>query len=196
MGVLGYRAASFSIGERTPWAFDVLAEAGYRYSSSVNPIVHDHYGVPDAPRFPYAVADGALLEIPMTTLEVFGRRFPCSGGGFFRLLPYAYFRWGFRRINREEAHPVVFYLHPWELDPAQPRVAGLDPKTRFRHYVNLGRTCSRLRRLLEGFSWGRMDRIFLQLEPESPGMVSEGGDETSSFAASRTASADRRAARR
>jgi polysaccharide deacetylase family protein (PEP-CTERM system associated) len=158
--VQGYRAPSFSIGTANLWAFDALARAGYRYSSSIYPIQHDHYGMPDSPRFAYRVGAG-LLEIPITTLRVKNRNLPSSGGGYFRLLPYGLSRWMLRKVNREDRQPAIFYFHPWEIDVDQPRVAGIDARTRFRHYVNIGRTESRLHRLLRDFSWGRMDRIFL-----------------------------------
>ncbi|WP_153061512.1 DUF3473 domain-containing protein, partial [Escherichia coli] len=118
--VVGYRAPSFSIGKGNLWAFDVLLDAGYRYSSSVYPIAHDHYGMPDSPRFAYPVRDG-LLEIPVTTLRLGARNLPSSGGGYFRLLPYALSRWMMRRVNEVDGEPAVFYFHPWEIDPDQPR---------------------------------------------------------------------------
>jgi len=158
--VLGYRAPSFSIGHGNLWAFDVLAETGHRYSSSIYPIAHDHYGMPDAPRFAHRTASG-LLEVPVTTLRLGGRNWPSSGGGYFRLLPYAMSRWMIRRVNAEDRASAIFYFHPWEIDPGQPRIAGIDAKTRFRHYVNIPRVESRLRALLADFRWGRMDRIFL-----------------------------------
>jgi len=158
--VQGYRAPSFSIAEGNLWAFDVLQEAGYRYSSSVYPIRHDHYGMPDSPRFAYPVREG-LLEVPVTTLRLRGRNLPSSGGGYFRLLPYALSRWMIGQVNRVDQQSAVFYFHPWEIDAGQPRVAGIDAKTRFRHYVNIGRTEARIARLLRDFSWGRMDEIFL-----------------------------------
>jgi len=157
--VLGYRAPSFSIGKDNGWAFDVLLEAGYRYTSSVYPVRHDHYGVPDAPRFPYDARPG-LREIPITTIRVLGRNLPAGGGGYFRLLPYQLSRWALQRVNEVEARPAIFYLHPWEIDPAQPRVPEASLKTRFRHYVNLHKTESRLARLLRDFSWGRVDDVF------------------------------------
>jgi polysaccharide deacetylase family protein (PEP-CTERM system associated) len=160
VAVRGYRAPSFSIGEGNLWAFDVLQEAGYRYSSSVYPIAHDHYGMPDSPRFAYPVRDG-LLEVPVTTLRMFSRNLPSSGGGYFRLLPYALSRWMIRQVNERDQQSAVFYFHPWELDPEQPRIAGIDGKTRFRHYVNIGRTEARIAQLLSDFSWGRVDQIFL-----------------------------------
>jgi len=158
--VRGYRAPSFSIGTGNLWAFDALVAAGYEYSSSIYPIKHDHYGMPDSPRFAYRVGAG-LLEVPVTTLRLFNRNLPSSGGGYFRLLPYPLSRWMIGKVNREDGEPAVFYFHPWEIDPGQPRVAGIDAKTRFRHYVNIDRTEARLRQLLQDFRWGRMDHIFL-----------------------------------
>lgn len=160
VAVRGYRAPTFSINTRNPWAFDVLQEEGYSYSSSIFPIRHDLYGVPDAPRFAHRVAGGGLLEIPMTTVRLGGRNFPCSGGGYFRLFPYALFRAGLRRFNARDAAPGVFYTHPWEIDPGQPRVAAVPAMSRFRHYVNLSRTHARIVRLLQDFAWDRMDRVF------------------------------------
>ena len=162
--VLGYRAPSFSIGTANLWAFDVLAATGHEYSSSVYPIKHDHYGMPDSPRFAYRLANG-MLEVPVTTLRVMNRNLPSSGGGYFRLLPYAVSRWMLRKVNREDRESAVFYFHPWEIDPGQPRIAGIDAKTRFRHYVNIGRTEGRLQSLLQDFRWGRMDQIFLTRAP-------------------------------
>lgn len=158
--VLGYRAPSFSIGASNLWALETLDRAGYRYSSSIYPIAHDHYGMPDSPRFAYRVGNG-LLEVPATTLRVLQRNLPSSGGGYFRLLPYAVSRWMLQRVNREDREPAVFYFHPWEIDVDQPRIEGIDLKTRFRHYVNIPRMEPRLRRLLADFRWGRMDDIFL-----------------------------------
>ena len=158
--VSGYRAPSFSINEANDWAFDCLAEAGYRYSSSIYPIRHDHYGMPDAPRFPYRSRDG-LLEVPITTTRFMSRNWPAGGGGYFRLMPYAMSKWLIRRVNEVDGQSAIFYFHPWELDPEQPRVPGIDAKTRFRHYVNLHRTEDRLRQLLRDFRWDRVDRVFL-----------------------------------
>lgn len=158
--VAGYRAPSFSIGVKNLWAFDVLARAGYRYSSSIYPIKHDHYGMPDSPRFAYRVGAG-LIEVPVTTVRLRGRNFPSTGGGWFRLMPYAMSRWMLQRVNDRDREPAVFYFHPWEIDAGQPRIAGIDAKTRFRHYVNIDRTERRLQQLLQDFHWGRMDRIFL-----------------------------------
>ena len=158
--VLGYRAPSFSIGAGNLWAFDCLVEAGYRYSSSIYPIQHDHYGMPDAPRFAHRVREN-LVEVPVTTLRLFNRNLPASGGGFFRLLPYGVSRWMFKRVNTADSQAAVFYFHPWEIDADQPRIAGIDAKTRFRHYVNIDRNHGKLTRLMGDFRWGRMDHIFL-----------------------------------
>ena len=162
VAVAGYRAPTFSIGPRNAWAYDVLQDEGYLYSSSVYPVHHDLYGTPDAPRFPYhpAASVDRLWEIPMTTVRVWGRNLPVSGGGYFRLLPYEVFRLGLRRFAHREREPGLFYLHPWEIDPDQPRIAGLPRTSRFRHYVNLRRTEGRLLRLLRDFRWDRMDRVF------------------------------------
>jgi len=158
--VKGYRAPSFSIGREQSWALGCIEIAGYQYSSSIYPIVHDHYGIPDAPRFPY-VARGSVLEIPLSTVRLFGRNWPAAGGGYFRLLPYAISRWCIRQINWVERQPTVFYFHPWELDPQQPRVSNVSLKSRFRHYLNLSRMEDRLRSLLEDFSWDRVEHVFL-----------------------------------
>ncbi len=161
--VLGYRAASYSIGAANLWALEELAAAGYRYSSSIFPIRHDLYGMPEAPRFPFHPDNArGLLEIPMTTFILGTRRLPCAGGGWFRLLPYAVTRWAIRRVNRRDARPAVFYFHPWEIDPDQPRQPGLDARTRFRHYLNLRRTEDRLRRLLADFAWAPLRDVFLE----------------------------------
>ena len=159
--VTGYRAPSFSIGTANLWAFDCLSRAGYRYSSSIYPIRHDHYGMPDAPRFAYRVKP-ELLEVPITTLRVFRRNLPSSGGGYFRLLPYPVSRWMIKRVHEMDQQAAIFYCHPWEFDVAQPRIAGIDAKTRFRHYVNIDRMEDRLIGLLADFKWGRMDDIFLK----------------------------------
>ena len=169
--VLGYRAPSFSIGVNNLWAFDVLLEQGYRYSSSVYPIQHDHYGMPNSPRFAYPVREG-LLEVPVTTLRVMNKNLPSSGGGYFRLLPYALSRWMIRQVNAQDQQSAVFYFHPWEIDAEQPRITGIDAKTRFRHYVNIPRTHDRIAQLLSDFAWGRMDEIFLpQLATENKARI-------------------------
>ena len=157
--VRGYRAPSFSIGLGNLWEFDSILEAGYAYSSSVYPVQHDHYGMPDAPRFPYRSREG-LVEIPITTVRAFGRNLPAGGGGYFRLAPYALSRLAIRRVNENDGRPAIFYMHPWEVDPDQPRVVGTSFKTRFRHYLNLGQMEARLKRLTTDFQWGRVDQAF------------------------------------
>jgi len=159
--VSGYRAPTFSIGPKTWWAYDLLAEEGFVYSSSVYPVAHDLYGVPDAPRTPFTPSRSPILEIPMTTVRYGGRNFPASGGGYFRLLPYGLSRGAYARVNRKEGVPCIFYCHPWEIDPGQPRVQGAPVKSRLRHYTNLGAMEGRISRLLDDFAWGRMDDIFL-----------------------------------
>jgi polysaccharide deacetylase family protein (PEP-CTERM system associated) len=158
--VRGYRAATFSIGERNLWAFDILQDEGYEYSSSIYPVQRDHCGMPSAPRFTF-YPNGArgVVEHPMTTVRLAGRTFPCSGGGYFRLLPYVCSRWAFRQVNRTDRRPGIFYFHPWEIDADQPRIAGLSFKSKFRHYTNLHAMEDRIRRLLRDFSWDRMDRL-------------------------------------
>ena len=157
--VQGYRAPSFSISGSNLWAFDCIARAGYGYSSSVYPVRHDHYGMPDAPRHMHRLSNG-LIEVPLTTAQVFGVNLPAAGGGYFRLAPYSWSRWAILRVNRLEHRPAVFYMHPWEIDPEQPRVSGASLRSRFRHYLNLGKTESRLGRLLADFRWDRIDRTF------------------------------------
>jgi polysaccharide deacetylase family protein (PEP-CTERM system associated) len=158
--VVGYRAPTFSVSARsTPWAHRIMAEEGYTYSSSVFPISHDLYGSPDAPRIPYRPFSDGVMEFPMTTLRVLGRNLPCSGGGWFRLLPYAVSRSCLRRVNAVE-RSGVFYFHPWEVDPQQPRVGHASRLSRFRHYTGLEAMAGRLEALLGDFSWGRMDQVF------------------------------------
>jgi polysaccharide deacetylase family protein (PEP-CTERM system associated) len=161
--VKGYRAPSYSIGAGNLWALRVLEETGHRYSSSIYPIHHDLYGMPDAPRFAFAPEGcGELVEVPVTTIMLAGSKRPCGGGGYFRLYPYAYSRWALRRVNRRDRRSAVFYFHPWEIDPDQPRQQGVGLKTRFRHYLNLRRMEQRLRRLAGDFRWARMDQLFLE----------------------------------
>lgn len=159
--VQGFRAPSFSVGPANPWAFECISLAGYRYSSSVYPIRHDHYGAPASPRFPHEVAPG-LLELPIATVRLLNTNWPAGGGGYFRLLPYTVSRWSLDQIHRRDGRPAMFYFHPWELDPGQPRVSGVSARTRFRHYLNLGRTQRRLDRLLRDFRWDRVDRVYLE----------------------------------
>jgi polysaccharide deacetylase family protein (PEP-CTERM system associated) len=162
--VVGYRAATFSVGARNMWAFAVLESEGYRYSSSINPVRHDLYGqMRDAPRFPFRPEGGGLWEIPMTTVRIAGHNLPCSGGGYFRLLPYRMFRSGLHHVNRVEGKRGLFYFHPWEVDPGQPRVANCGWRSRVRHYINLDRMSGRLDRLLREFAWDRMDAVFADL---------------------------------
>lgn len=179
--IQGYRAPSYSISRKCLWAYDELIEAGYRYDSSVFPISHDLYGIPDWPRHPFIVAKGRdgdwaplapdicpapdrdrhdhMAEIPITTLYVAGKNIPIAGGGYFRLFPYAFTRWGLKRINSEEGRPFVFYLHPWEIDPGQPRMKGAGLKSRIRHYLNLHRTEKRFRRMLADFRFATIREV-------------------------------------
>jgi polysaccharide deacetylase family protein (PEP-CTERM system associated) len=188
--VLGYRAPSYSLSMDTLWAYDELLEAGYHYDSSVFPIRHDLYGIPDWPRFPFSVEKGSdgiwrplrkqqsanskkfinvqsnvtclFTEIPITTLSVAGKNFPIAGGGYFRLFPYPFTSWGLRQINRREKRPFVFYMHPWEIDPAQPRMKVASAKSRIRHYLNLHRTEERFKRLLADFHFAPINELSLQ----------------------------------
>lgn len=161
--VTGYRAPSFSINANNMWAFDVLQETGHLYSSSIYPIRHDHYGTPDAPRFAYRPRGvNGILELPPTTISLFGRNLPAAGGGYFRLLPYKTSRWLMRRVNQRDGESCIFYFHPWELDPEQPRQLGISLKTQFRHYINMSRMESRIQALLRDFKWDRMDSIFMK----------------------------------
>jgi polysaccharide deacetylase family protein (PEP-CTERM system associated) len=160
VAILGYRAPSFSIDHRTPWAFMELVEQGYTYSSSVAPVTHDHYGWEDAPRFAFRPLPWAgLVEIPVTTAMFAGKRLAAGGGGFFRVIPYGFTRWAIRQVNAREGRPAVFYFHPWEIDPGQPRVAGAPLKSRLRHYTNLDKMAGKLRQLVGEFAWGRMDLL-------------------------------------
>ncbi len=166
--VIGYRAPSFSIDARTPWAFEELAEQGYTYSSSVAPVVHDHYGWPEAPRFAFhPVAGSDLLELPVTTAMLGGRRVAAGGGGFFRVLPYSFSRWAIRQVNREENRPAAFYFHPWEVDPDQPRVPNAPMRSKLRHYTGLEKMAGKLARLAEDFAWGRMDAVAERERPRA-----------------------------
>ena len=158
--VRGYRAPSYSIGRHNLWALEALLEAGYAYSSSIYPIRHDLYGMPEAPRFAFRLHRDAILEFPVTTVEIAGRKLPAGGGGYFRLLPYSWYAWALRRVNDRDRQPGIFYFHPWEVDPAQPRIDGASLRSRFRHYVNLDTMERRLHRLLRDFRWGRMDEVF------------------------------------
>jgi polysaccharide deacetylase family protein (PEP-CTERM system associated) len=164
--VSGYRAATFSIGRGNMWAFPILREEGYVYSSSINPIRHDLYGIPDAPRVPFHPVEDGVIELPMTTVRLLGRNWPCSGGGYFRLLPSALYRAGLARVNRHDRQPGIFYFHPWEIDPGQPRIANAGWKSRLRHYTNLDQMEADLVQLLRDFAWDRMDRVYASVLPE------------------------------
>ncbi|HEX8192474.1 MAG TPA: XrtA system polysaccharide deacetylase [Allosphingosinicella sp.] len=156
----GYRAPSFSIDKRTPWAHRVLADLGYSYSSSVAPIAHDHYGWREAPRFAFRPVEGSdLVELPVTTVELAGKRMAAGGGGFFRLLPYRFSDWAISRVNARDRRPAIFYFHPWEIDPKQPRVQNAPFKSRLRHYTNLESMEPKLLKLLAAHSWGRTDQV-------------------------------------
>ena len=158
--VIGYRAPSFSVGRDTLWALDILAETGHSYSSSIYPIKHDLYGMPEAPRF--AHQRSGLLEIPATTIRLGERNYPASGGGYFRLLPYPVSRWSVQRVNRADRQAAVFYCHPWEIDPGQPRMNQASSKSRFRHYVNQTRMLGKIDRLLRDFRWGTVAQVIAE----------------------------------
>jgi polysaccharide deacetylase family protein (PEP-CTERM system associated) len=165
--VAGYRAPSYSITKRSLWALDVLREEGYTYDASIFPIRHDTYGIPDAPRHPYVMtrASGELVEAPPSTVRLLGKNLPMAGGGYFRLLPYGWTRWGIARVNRVEKKAAIFYLHPWEIDPDQPRMS-VGRLSRFRHYRNLDQTEARLRRLLRQFSFAPLAQVLQQPFPD------------------------------
>jgi polysaccharide deacetylase family protein (PEP-CTERM system associated) len=168
--VRGYRAPTFSIGKENWWAYEVLAEEGYDYSSSIYPVAHDLYGMPSAPRTPFhPIRASEFLEIPVATVRLLARNRPCGGGGYFRLMPYALSRWCMLRVNRVDRISCVFYCHPWEFDPDQPRLRHAPLKSRFRHYLNIGHMEHRVSRLLRDFSWGRMDEVYLPNSCPSPG---------------------------
>ena len=158
--VAGYRAPSFSITKDSLWALDVLVEEGYTYDASIFPIRHDRYGIPDAPRHRHVLTRpaGTLTEAPGSTVRVLGSNLPVAGGGYFRILPYWWTRWGIARLNQTEGKPAIFYLHPWEIDPEQPRLdAG--SLSRFRHYRNLDKAEGRLKRLLTDFQFGMLKDV-------------------------------------
>ena len=158
--VKGYRAASFSIDQRNLWAYDCLTEAGYQYSSSIYPVKHDHYGMPDAPRFSFYANTQGLVEVLISTVKWMNRVWPTGGGGYFRFFPYSISKRLIRAVNEQDNRSAIFYLHPWEIDPDQPRQHGVSFKTRFRHYINLKHTYRRLERLTQDFNWDRMDKVF------------------------------------
>jgi len=161
--VTGYRAPSFSIDARTPWAHPILADEGYAYSSSVAPLRHDHYGWPEASRYAFRpVADAPLIEVPVT-VAAFGNRRMATGGGFFRLFPAALTNHAVRQVSAE-GQPAVFYFHPWEIDPDQPRIAAAPLKSRLRHYSRLGAMAGKLRGLIRRHRWDRMDSIVAEMK--------------------------------
>jgi polysaccharide deacetylase family protein (PEP-CTERM system associated) len=198
--VIGYRAPSYSITHKSQWAFEVLVEEGFQYDSSIFPIRHDFYGMPEAPRFPFTITlngNGnfefsmlnfefgrtalqhrstaapfygftpnstlntrhSLIEFPLSTVKLFGQNVPISGGGYFRLFPYPLIRKGLRSINEKERTPFLFYMHPWEIDPDQPRIKGVSSRSRFRHYVNLDKTEGRFLRLLNDFDFSSIKQM-------------------------------------
>jgi polysaccharide deacetylase family protein (PEP-CTERM system associated) len=162
--VIGYRAATFSITRRSLWALDILCEEGFRYDSSIFPIRHDRYGIPDAEPKPHvltAPGRGRLVEFPISVLRYAGAGIPVGGGGYFRLFPYRFTRWALRRLNRQQQE-FVFYIHPWEVDPEQPRIRAASPLSRFRHYLNLERCAQRLGRLLDDFEFDTMHAVLAQ----------------------------------
>ncbi len=173
--VLGYRAPSFSVTERSLWALDVLAEEGYQYDASIFPVRHDRYGIPDAPRGIHdrRVSTGTIIEAPPATIRVGRLNAAVAGGGYFRLLPYAWHRWGIGRLNRLESTPAVFYLHPWEIDAEQPRLEAGRLST-FRHYTNLHRTEGRLRSLLRDFAWAPLREVIAVAHPTSLDSTTQG----------------------
>jgi polysaccharide deacetylase family protein (PEP-CTERM system associated) len=159
--VIGYRAPSFSINKQSEWAFEILKDIGHVYSSSTYPIKHDLYGVPDWPQQPYMRPEG-IWEIPMPTLTMFGRQLPIAGGGYFRLMPYWLSSKLISKFIQEDRMPYMFYFHPWEVDPDQPRVAGAGSKSKFRHYVNLDKMEGKLDSLLTQFNWGSLEQVYQQ----------------------------------
>ena len=167
--VEGYRAPSYSITSESLWALDVLIDEGYRYDASIFPIRHDRYGIPSSPRHPYVLSrdGGALVEAPGSTARLGPLNLPVAGGGYFRILPYAWTRWGIARLNQRERRPAIFYLHPWEIDPAQPRLAA-SALSRFRHYRNLDKTEARLRRLLSEFQFAPLRQVLTDVELDVP----------------------------
>lgn len=178
VSIRGYRAPTFSIGQKNWWAYEALAEEGYEYSSSLYPISHDFYGTDGGPRAPFRPIGGhRLLEIPIATVRLFNKNRPCGGGGYFRLMPYGFSRWCISRMNVSDRIACVFYCHPWEIDASQPRIEGASLKSRFRHYLNIGRMERRIGRLLSDFAWGRIDEIYLDSAPQLPAEKTAGSRE-------------------
>jgi polysaccharide deacetylase family protein (PEP-CTERM system associated) len=165
--VLGYRAPSYSITPQSLWAIDILIEEGFAYDASIFPIHHDRYGIPVSPRHSYVLERdrGRIVEVPGSTVRLGTLNLPVAGGGYFRLLPYAWTRWGIARLNRTEGRPAIFYMHPWEIDPDQPRLR-TSRLGRFRHYRNLDKTEDRLRALLSDFRFSTIARV-MAVEPEA-----------------------------
>lgn len=158
--VNGYRAPSYSFTLKNDWAHDVLLEQGYLYSSSVAPIKHDLYGIPSAPRFSYTCANDQLLELPITTTRMMNKNFPCGGGGWFRLYPYAVSKWAINRVNKNDNEPAIFYFHPWEIDPEQPRIEGVKLSAKFRHYQNLAHMERKITKLLADYKWRTIPEVY------------------------------------
>lgn len=157
--VYGYRAPTYSITKQSLWALDILQELGFTWDSSIFPVVHDQYGIPGAPRFRFKWPNHNLVEYPLSTSRILGQNIPVCGGGYFRLFPYWFTRWALQRINVQEQQPFIFYFHPWEIDPDQPRIDNAGWKSKFRHYRNLDRTSGRLSRLLQDFHFGPIDNV-------------------------------------
>ena len=169
--VNSYRAPSYSVTASTLWALEILHDAGFAIDSSIFPVLHDQYGIPDAPRFPHyrPLRDGRrIAEFPPSTLPAYGANIPVAGGGYFRLLPYSITAWAITRINQKESQPAMFYIHPWEIDPEQPRIAA-SWRSRIRHYQNLHSAEEKLARLLDEFSWAPMSKVITAtLQDENP----------------------------
>lgn len=171
--VYGFRAPSYSITPRSLWALDVLIEEGYRYDASIFPIRHDRYGIPCSARHPYVLTrdGGCLVEAPASTVQWGPLNLPIAGGGYFRILPYRWTAWGIDHLNRVEGRPAIFYVHPWEIDPDQPRLAA--PRLgRFRHYFNLSKTETRFRELLRQFRFGPMSNVIGRVAPSASPVAS------------------------
>lgn len=149
--ILGYRAPTYSITKRSLWALDILQELGFKWDSSIFPIIHDNYGISDAPRFAYKLPNHDMIEYPISTTLLWGRRIPVAGGGYFRIFPYWFTKMALARINEVERQPFIFYLHPWEIDPDQPRINNAGLKSKFRHYRNLNKSVERLCKLINDF---------------------------------------------
>lgn len=159
--VLGYRAASYSITRKSLWALDILDELGFEWDSSIFPVHHDNYGVPGSPTEPYQIqlsSGNKITEFPLTSAKVLGMSIPAAGGGYFRQYPYALSRWLFERASMNQTRPLIFYLHPWEIDPDQPRVPNASLKSKFRHYTNLHRCYPRLERMIKDFNFGSIEQ--------------------------------------